>query len=133
LIAGYTLLDGHGVRLAGSAIAYILWSFVLSGLIFFIFALKMQYRQMGEYFRMNWHLGLIGGLGSFFSYGLALWAMTFAPVAVVAALRNLNFICHTDLNLYSKRTHQCSTDYLLMSHFNGCFDFKNCLNEKASP
>lgn len=100
LIAGYTLLDGHGVRLAGSAIAYILWSFVLSGLIFFIFALKMQYRQMGEYFRHNWHLGLIGGIGSFFSYGLALWAMTLAPVAIVAALRETSILFATLISIF---------------------------------
>ena len=31
--------------------------------------------------------GLFGGLGSISSYGLALWAMTKAPVATVAALR----------------------------------------------
>lgn len=100
LIAGYTLLDGHGVRLAGSAIAYILWSFVLSGLIFFIFALKMRYRQMGEYFRHNWHLGLIGGIGSFFSYGLALWAMTLAPVAIVAALRETSILFATLISIF---------------------------------
>ncbi|MDX0413550.1 EamA family transporter [Sinorhizobium medicae] len=34
-----------------------------------------------------WWRGLIGGAGSIGSYGLALWAMTKAPVATVAALR----------------------------------------------
>ncbi|WP_043973707.1 MULTISPECIES: EamA family transporter [Acinetobacter] len=100
LIAGYTLLDGHGIRLSGSPIAYILWSFVLSGLIFFMFALRMQYRQMGAYFRRNWHLGLIGGIGSFFSYGLALWAMTLAPVAVVAALRETSILFATLISIF---------------------------------
>ncbi len=37
--------------------------------------------------RRNWWRGLIGGTGSIASYGLALWAMTKAPVATVAALR----------------------------------------------
>lgn len=100
LIASYTLVDGHGIRLSGSAISYILWSFVLSGLIFFIFALKMQYRQMGNYFRLNWHLGLIGGIGSFFSYGLALWAMTLAPVAIVAALRETSILFATLIAIF---------------------------------
>ncbi len=100
LIASYTLVDGHGIRLSGSAISYILWSFVLSGLIFFIFALKMQYRQMGNYFRLNWHLGLIGGIGSFFSYGLALWAMTLVPVAIVAALRETSILFATLIAIF---------------------------------
>ncbi|WP_038345151.1 DMT family transporter [Acinetobacter sp. A47] len=100
LIAGYTLLDGHGIRLSGSPAAYILWSFVLSGLIFFMFALKMQFRQLGKYFRHNWHLGLIGGIGSFFSYGLALWAMTLAPVAIVAALRETSILFATLIAIF---------------------------------
>lgn len=100
LIAGYTLLDGHGIRLSGSPVAYILWSFVLSGLIFFMFALKMQFRQLGKYFRHNWHLGLIGGIGSFFSYGLALWAMTLAPVAIVAALRETSILFATLIAIF---------------------------------
>ncbi|HAT31859.1 MAG TPA: EamA family transporter [Janthinobacterium sp.] len=41
----------------------------------------------GRYRRLNWRLGLIGGAGTLGSYGIALWAMTSAPVAVVAALR----------------------------------------------
>lgn len=100
LIASYTLVDGYGIRLSGSPISYILWSFVLSGLIFFIFALKMQYRQMGDYLRSNWHLGLIGGIGSFFSYGLALWAMTLAPVAIVAALRETSILFATLITIF---------------------------------
>ncbi|MCX5469010.1 DMT family transporter [Acinetobacter nematophilus] len=100
LIASYTLVDGYGIRLSGSPISYILWSFVLSGLIFFIFALKMQYRQMGDYLRSNWHLGLIGGMGSFFSYGLALWAMTRAPVAIVAALRETSILFATLITIF---------------------------------
>lgn len=100
LIASYTLVDGYGIRLSGSPISYILWSFVLSGLIFFIFALKMQYRQMGDYLRSNWHLGLIGGIGSFFSYGLALWAMTRAPVAIVAALRETSILFATLITIF---------------------------------
>jgi drug/metabolite transporter (DMT)-like permease len=100
LIAGYTLIDGHGIRLSGSPISYILWSFVLSGLIFFIFALKMQYRQMNDYFRSNWHVGLVGGIGSFFSYGLALWAMTLAPVAIVAALRETSILFATLIAIF---------------------------------
>lgn len=100
LIASYTLVDGYGIRLSGSPISYILWSFVLSGLIFFIFALKMQYRQMGDYLSSNWHLGLIGGIGSFFSYGLALWAMTLAPVAIVAALRETSILFATLITIF---------------------------------
>jgi drug/metabolite transporter (DMT)-like permease len=42
--------------------------------------------------RRNWARGLFGGAGSIASYGLALWAMTKAPVATVAALRETAII-----------------------------------------
>lgn len=42
--------------------------------------------------RYNWWRGLIGGAGSIASYGLALWAMTKAPVATVAALRETSIL-----------------------------------------
>ena len=40
-----------------------------------------------RYLRQHWKKGLVGGVGTMGSYGLALWAMTQAPLAVVAALR----------------------------------------------
>jgi drug/metabolite transporter (DMT)-like permease len=41
------------------------------------------------FYRMakDWKKSLIGGACTFGSYGIALWAMTLAPVALVAALR----------------------------------------------
>lgn len=36
--------------------------------------------------------GLLGGIGTMGSYGLALWAMTQAPLAVVAALRETSIL-----------------------------------------
>jgi drug/metabolite transporter (DMT)-like permease len=41
---------------------------------------------------VNWWRGLMGGAGSIASYGLALWAMTKAPVATVAALRETSIL-----------------------------------------
>jgi uncharacterized membrane protein len=48
---------------------------------------------------MNWHLGLIGGLGSFFSYGLALWAMI-CTCCVVAALRETSILFATLISIF---------------------------------
>ena len=42
--------------------------------------------------RGNWWRGILGGGGSILSYGLALWAMTKAPVAIVAALRETSIL-----------------------------------------
>ncbi len=87
VIAGYTLIDGAGVRHSGSPIAYTLWIFLLTGVPMTAWALARRGPAFRAYARRNWRLGLAGGFGTIASYGLALWAMTQAPVALVAALR----------------------------------------------
>jgi drug/metabolite transporter (DMT)-like permease len=42
--------------------------------------------------RKRWPLALLGTLASFGSYAIALWAMTRAPVAAVAALRETSVL-----------------------------------------
>jgi drug/metabolite transporter (DMT)-like permease len=93
VIAGYTLIDGMGVRRSGAPAAYTLWIFLISGVPLSAWALRMRDgATLAQYVRRNWHLGLIGGAGSLASYGLALWAMTIAPIAVVAALRETSIV-----------------------------------------
>jgi drug/metabolite transporter (DMT)-like permease len=93
VIAGYTLIDGMGVRRSGAPAAYTLWIFLVSGVPLAAWALATRGRSAAAgYARRNWHLGLIGGAGSLASYGLALWAMTVAPIATVAALRETSIV-----------------------------------------
>ncbi|WP_206243876.1 EamA family transporter [Novosphingobium terrae] len=92
VIAGYTLIDAIGVRRSGAPPAYTLWIFLLTGMVLAGWALTMQRRNLLYYARQNWALGLVGGVGTAGSYGLALWAMTVAPVAVVAALRETSIL-----------------------------------------
>ena len=40
----------------------------------------------------RWRRGIAGGAASLAAYGIALWAMTRAPVAVVAALREVSVL-----------------------------------------
>jgi len=42
--------------------------------------------------RHGWRRGLLGGSCTLASYGLALWAMTLAPIALVAALRETSVV-----------------------------------------
>lgn len=98
VIAGYTLIDGVGVRKSGAPAAYTLWIFLLSGSTLVAWALTSRREYFGSYMDRNWHLGLIGGAGTIGSYGLALWAMTVAPVAVVAALRETSILFGTAIS-----------------------------------
>ncbi|HTD04230.1 EamA family transporter [Undibacterium sp.] len=85
-IASYTMIDGVGVRRSGAPAAYTMWLCVLTAIGLLACAAGRR-RILLPYARQHWRVALFGGFGSLASYGLALWAMTSAPVAAVAALR----------------------------------------------
>jgi drug/metabolite transporter (DMT)-like permease len=95
VIAGYTLIDGLGVRRSGAPAAYTLWVFLLTGLPLTLWAASARRSVFFAYFGRHWRFGLAGGVGTTASYGLALWAMTVAPIAVVAALRETSILFGT--------------------------------------
>lgn len=105
IIAAYTFVDGLGVRLAGptlpEVLSYVLWLFVLDGLPY---PLLVWWRrgpegraQILRYARSRWPVATMGGAASIGSYSIALWAMTRAPVASVAALRETSVLFATVL------------------------------------
>lgn len=95
VIASYTLVDGAGVRASGEPVAYTLWLNLLSGAPLLVWVLAARWRSFLPYARAHLGLGVIGGAGTLTSYGLALWAMTHAPVAVIAALRETSILFAT--------------------------------------
>ncbi|MEB3753450.1 DMT family transporter [Acinetobacter sp. MD2(2019)] len=92
VIASYTLIDGIGVRASHSPIAYTLWIYLLTGLVLGVWMLKTQKMTFIAYAQKNWHLGLMGGIGSIISYALALWAMTLYPIAMISAFRETSIL-----------------------------------------
>ncbi len=105
IIASYTFVDGLGVRQAGPSVtevlSYVMWLFVLDG---FPYPLLLWWRRgpqgrqaLVDYARSRWPLAAIGGAASIGSYAIALWAMTRAPVASVAALRETSVLFATVL------------------------------------
>jgi drug/metabolite transporter (DMT)-like permease len=91
-IAAYTLVDGTGARIGGSAMPYIVWLFVLDGLMMVLFGLVVFRRRFVTEFCHSWHLVLGGGALSAAAYAIAIWAMTQAPIAMVAALRETSVL-----------------------------------------
>jgi phosphonate utilization associated putative membrane protein len=93
IIAIYTVVDALGARASGDALRYVAALFLLDG---WPFAVIVFLRRGGAvawpYARRRWPVALGAALASLGSYGIALWAMTRAPVAVVAALRETSVL-----------------------------------------
>jgi drug/metabolite transporter (DMT)-like permease len=91
-ISAYTLADGIGARQGGSVLAYIVWLFVLDGLMMLGFGLVVYRGVFIREARQSWKLIGVGGALSAAAYGIAIWAMTQAPIALVAALRETSVL-----------------------------------------
>lgn len=92
IIAVYTLVDAQGVRLSGNPLGYVVWMFFVDCLPFGLIVLALRRGELVRYVAGNWWRGLLGGLSSAAAYGIAIWAMTRAPVAAVAALRESSVV-----------------------------------------
>ncbi|HEX2546128.1 MAG TPA: EamA family transporter [Ramlibacter sp.] len=93
VIAGYTVIDAQGVRASGNAAAYVSALFVLNALPFGVLVLVRRGRSAAwAHARRRAPVALIGAAASLGSYAIALWAMTRAPVATVAALRETSVL-----------------------------------------
>lgn len=92
VIVVYTLVDGQGARLSGHPFSYTGWMFLLTGPLLAAIAVAGGSRQVLQRIRAGWRRGLLGGACTLASYGLALWAMTRAPIALVAALRETSVV-----------------------------------------
>ena len=91
-ICAYSVVDGLGARLAGSANAYTVALFLGIAPVMVIYALARRGAAATLAIGRHWGLGLAGGTLQLGSYGIAIWAMTVAPIAIVAALRETSVL-----------------------------------------
>jgi len=92
VIAAYTLIDGQGARLSAAPLSYTLWFFAANGVVIAIYGWLRRGRAVNAYFLGNWKRAITGGGCAVAAYGIALWAMTRAPIAIVAVLRETSVI-----------------------------------------
>lgn len=91
-ICAYTLVDGIGARIAGNPLPYTLAMFAGNGAAMLIYALVRRGPALLPLMRPYWMSGAGGGALQLLSYGIAIWAMTLAPIALVAALRETSVL-----------------------------------------
>ena len=95
VIVGYTIIDGMGVRVSGHAWSYVFWLFALTAIPMLVMGWAMRRQAITLLPRGTWGKGVISSVCSIGSYGLALWAMTQAPIALIAALRETSVLFGT--------------------------------------
>ncbi|NBO81670.1 MAG: phosphonate utilization protein [Betaproteobacteria bacterium] len=92
LIALYTVVDAQGARESGQVAQYIALLFALDGWPFALLVFLRRKGQVWTYVRARWPLATVGAAASVGSYAIALWAMTVAPMALVASLRETSVL-----------------------------------------
>jgi drug/metabolite transporter (DMT)-like permease len=86
-IAGYTILDGLGARIAGSAHDYMVWLSLMTSSVIVACAHLLQQGQRQPIGRRTLQAGVAAGIMSYGSSWVVIWALTMAPLALVSALR----------------------------------------------
>jgi drug/metabolite transporter (DMT)-like permease len=88
----YSVVDGIGGRTSGNPHPYTLAMFVGNAAIMAAyFLVRRGTASVGPMMR-RWPVGLFGGSLQLLSYGIVIWAMTKAPIAPVAALRETSVL-----------------------------------------
>ena len=89
----YSVVDGQGARISGSAISYMSWVFIFSALFF---PVVLHFRKQKNILKKTLTKGKvvfwIGGTFSYLAYVVTVWAFTKAPVPMVSALRESSII-----------------------------------------
>jgi drug/metabolite transporter (DMT)-like permease len=90
--AGYSISDGMGGRAAGDAVQYVGWLLMIAAVFYVPAALTLKGTVILRAPPRAWGVGMIAGVFSFAAYAIAVWAMTVAPIALVAALRETSIL-----------------------------------------
>jgi drug/metabolite transporter (DMT)-like permease len=91
IIAAYTVADGLGVRLSGSPLGYIAWLFILEFPVV-LFAVYRRRNQLMIFWRREWMSFIGTGLCAVVAYGIVIYAVAYAPMAAISALRETGVI-----------------------------------------
>ena len=91
-IAAYSLVDGLGARMAGTALGFYGWLSVCNAIIFGTIMRFVRPGLVRQVALKERKLALAGGGASFAAYALVIWAFTLAPIALVTAVRETSII-----------------------------------------
>jgi drug/metabolite transporter (DMT)-like permease len=91
-ICAYTIVDGMGARVSQNPAGYTMAIFLGCSLAMACYLFARRGAAAFTGIRPQWRIGVFGGALQVISYGIAIWAMTVAPIAIVAALRETSVL-----------------------------------------
>ncbi len=91
-IASYTVVDGLGVRQAGSILGFAVWLTMADGLLTFLLVSIWKPSAVRQVLRRNWLVGFLGGTLQVGAYWIIIWALALAPMAMVSSLRETSVL-----------------------------------------
>ncbi len=92
IICAFTIVDALGARRSGSPIAYAISLYACAGLAMLVYGATRHSRRLLGALERGWRPALFWGAASLMIYCGELWAMTRAPIALVAALRESSIL-----------------------------------------
>jgi drug/metabolite transporter (DMT)-like permease len=91
-IAGYTVVDGLGVRHAHNPAGYLSLVFIFQAPAILAIAVYRLRHRLNRRLLREARAGFVAGVISVLAYGIVVWAQTRAPLALVSALRETSVI-----------------------------------------
>lgn len=90
-IASYSITDGVGARVAGTALGYYGWVAFGNAVMFSLYSRVLSPGLLSRTLSA-WRVIVIGGGASFVAYAFVVFAFTQAPIALVTALRETSIV-----------------------------------------
>lgn len=100
VIVSYTLVDGLGSRVTGNGFIYGAWLLMGNGVCLFTLAMLTHREAFFAETRRIWRPALIAAALLLPAYGTVLWAMSRAPIGLVAALREIAVLFAAAIGAY---------------------------------
>ncbi|HKJ61865.1 MAG TPA: EamA family transporter, partial [Hyphomicrobiales bacterium] len=91
-IAGYSLVDGTGARLAGTALGFYGLLAIGNAIVFAAYMALVRPDTLAMLRIKAKRTFVFGGSASFLAYALVVWAFTQAPIPLVTALRETSIV-----------------------------------------
>jgi drug/metabolite transporter (DMT)-like permease len=91
-ISSYSVVDGLGARLNGSAHGYAAWLFAFEWFPIMGYVVWRNGAAVGAVLRASWASGAVAGLLAVAGYWIVIWAMSQAPLGLVVSLRETSVV-----------------------------------------